>query len=183
MGWVTTNLGRNGRLAEIAATAATDAAELGKGFNSSAEAARIAWADAANRSTNDHLEVAARRETLAFIAWIPLTFAWLWPIVTVVLAMATPVDLGTKLFVWDSSDVRHFDFAMAVLGVIAIPVFALFAVELGHSARANIKGTDRRGGSIAMVALTLGYLTLIAWPIWIIGVVIAAIGSSVDIGF
>lgn len=52
--WVTTNLGRDTRLAEIAATAATDAAKLGRGFNNSAEAARIAWADAAKRYSNDH---------------------------------------------------------------------------------------------------------------------------------
>jgi hypothetical protein len=54
VGWVTTNLGRDTRLAEIAATAATDAAELGQGFNNAAEAARIAWADAAKRYSKDH---------------------------------------------------------------------------------------------------------------------------------
>src|SRR2546430_12771836 len=52
-GWVTTNLGRDARLAEIAASAATDAALHGRGFNSAAEAARTAWADGAKRSSND----------------------------------------------------------------------------------------------------------------------------------
>ena len=54
VGWVTTKLGRDARLAEIAATAATDAAELGRGFDNAAEAARIAWADAAKRYSKDH---------------------------------------------------------------------------------------------------------------------------------
>lgn len=54
VGWVTTNLGRDTRLAEIAASAASDAAEHGRGFNDAAEAARIAWADATRaRSTSD----------------------------------------------------------------------------------------------------------------------------------
>jgi hypothetical protein len=52
--WVTTSLGRDTRLVQIAATAATDAAELGRGFNTAAEAARITWADAAKRYSNDH---------------------------------------------------------------------------------------------------------------------------------
>jgi len=52
-GWVTTNLGRDARLAEIAASAATDAALHGRGFNSAAEAARTAWADGAKRSSSD----------------------------------------------------------------------------------------------------------------------------------
>lgn len=50
--WVTTNLGRDTRLAEIAARAATNAAELGQGFNKAEEAARTAWADAAEPSSN-----------------------------------------------------------------------------------------------------------------------------------
>ena len=50
--WVTTNLGRDIRLAEIATLAATDAAEQGQGFNKAEEAARTAWADAANRYSN-----------------------------------------------------------------------------------------------------------------------------------
>lgn len=44
--WVTTNLGRDARLGEIAAVAATDAAVLGLGFNAAREAARTAWANA-----------------------------------------------------------------------------------------------------------------------------------------
>jgi uncharacterized RDD family membrane protein YckC len=50
--WVTTNLGRDSKLAAIAATAATDAAEQGRGFNNAAEAARMAWAGAAGRYSN-----------------------------------------------------------------------------------------------------------------------------------
>jgi hypothetical protein len=123
-------------------------------------------------------------ERLAFVAWIPLTAAWVWPIVTVVLNEATPVGPGTQLFGWDSLDVFQFDRNMAFLGVVAVPVFAVIAVALGHSARANIKWTRRRGGSIAMVALTLSYITLvIGSPIWMIGVFIATVGFPVDIGF
>jgi len=44
--WATTNLGGDNVLAGIAATAATDAAENGGGFNGAAEAARAAWAGA-----------------------------------------------------------------------------------------------------------------------------------------
>jgi uncharacterized RDD family membrane protein YckC len=50
--WVSTNLGRDSKLAGIAATAATDAAEQGRGFNNAAEVARMAWANAANRYSN-----------------------------------------------------------------------------------------------------------------------------------
>lgn len=41
--WVAANLGRDPRLASIAATAATEAALRGSGFNSAAESARAAW--------------------------------------------------------------------------------------------------------------------------------------------
>jgi hypothetical protein len=41
--WVTTNLGRDHQLAGVAATAAADAAALGKGFNVAAKAATAAW--------------------------------------------------------------------------------------------------------------------------------------------
>jgi hypothetical protein len=184
LGWVTTNLGRDTRLAEFAATAATDAAELDEGFNNSAEAARIAWAEAAKRYSNDHRwwwdgqywtpasqtapspagSMASAIPTkdhgwerLAFIVWIPLTAAWLWPIVTGVL-------------------VSQFDRKIALLGVVAVPALTVIAVALGHSARANIKETRRRGGSIAMVALALSYITLIGSPIWMIGFFIAAVG-------
>jgi hypothetical protein len=51
LGWVTTNVGRDPKLAEIAASAAADAAEQGRGFNSAADAARTAWADATTPRT------------------------------------------------------------------------------------------------------------------------------------
>jgi hypothetical protein len=50
--WVTTNLGHDNRLVEVAVIAATDAAEQGQGFNKAEEAARTAWAEAANRYSN-----------------------------------------------------------------------------------------------------------------------------------
>lgn len=173
MGWVTAHLGRDARLAEIAATAATEAAELGQGFNHAAEAARIAWGEAANPSTIDRRGVEVKWENLAIIAWIPLSLAWLWPIVAVVLSRATPWDSGTKLLAWDIHD---FAKAMAALDIAVIPVCAVIAIAAGHSARANIKGTDRRGGSAAMFALIFGYITLIGSPIWILGFFIAAVG-------
>lgn len=52
MNWVTTNLGRDTRLAEIATLAASDAAARGQGFNKAEAAARTAWADAANPNSN-----------------------------------------------------------------------------------------------------------------------------------
>ena len=51
--WVTTNLGRDIRLAEIAVLAAVDAAEQGLGFNRAEEAARTAWSRAANPHSTD----------------------------------------------------------------------------------------------------------------------------------
>lgn len=173
MGWVTANLGRDGRLAEIAATAATEAADLGQGFTRAAEAARIAWGEAANPPTIDRRGVGAKRESLAIIAWIPLSLAWLWPIVAVVLSRATPWDSRTKLFAWDIHDFAN---TMASLDIVAIPVCAVIAIDVARSARANIKGTDRRGGSAAMFALICGYITLIGSPIWIVVLYIAAAG-------
>jgi hypothetical protein len=194
--WVTVNLGRDTRLAQIAATAAADAAKLGRGFNSAADAARVAWTDAAKRYSNDrrwwwdgqHWTPASQSmppladvappagtmasaiptkdhgwERLAVIAWIPLAAAWLWPIATVVL-------------------VAQFDRGMAFLGVVAVPAFTVIAVALGHSARANIKGTRRRGGSVAMVALMLSYLTLIGSPIWMIGFFLVGIDFTIPFG-
>jgi hypothetical protein len=52
MGWVIDHLGRDAKLAEIAASAATDSARAGRGFNHAAEAAREAWTEAASRYTN-----------------------------------------------------------------------------------------------------------------------------------
>jgi hypothetical protein len=181
--WVTTNLGRDHRLASVAATAAADAAGLGKGFNVAVGAAKAAWNEAAKTgaTTADRTAAAAgpaKWERLAFFAWISLTAAWLWPIVTVVLSKAWDLQPGTKIFVWDSLDVWQFSNTMAFPGVVAIPAFALIAIALGHSARANIRGTDRRGGSVATVALILSYITLIGSPIWIIGFFIAAVGIA-----
>ncbi len=50
MDWVTTNLGRDTRLAGVAANAATEAAEHGLGFNAATEAARRAWMEAAQQA-------------------------------------------------------------------------------------------------------------------------------------
>jgi hypothetical protein len=52
--WVTTTVGHDPRLAEIATSAATDVAELGQGFDNAAGAARTAWAEAAKRYSRDH---------------------------------------------------------------------------------------------------------------------------------
>jgi hypothetical protein len=49
VGWVQVNLGRDPRVAEIAANAAANAAEEGRGFNQAAEAARAAWNDSVRR--------------------------------------------------------------------------------------------------------------------------------------
>jgi hypothetical protein len=49
--WVTTNLGHDGKLATIAADAATNAAIHGGGFNAAAQTARDAWVEARNADT------------------------------------------------------------------------------------------------------------------------------------
>lgn len=47
LAWVTAHMGSDAELAPIAANAAADAAVKGEGFNGAAEAARMAWVDAA----------------------------------------------------------------------------------------------------------------------------------------
>ena len=47
--WVMANLGHDNELAGIAATAATDAIEAERGFNTATESARTAWTEAAAR--------------------------------------------------------------------------------------------------------------------------------------
>jgi hypothetical protein len=164
MGWVTTNLGRDPKLAEIAATAATETAMQGQGFNNAAAAARLAWADAANRGTSNRPAPTVQWEKLAVGAWIWLTLAWLWPITPVILNRAATHEIAWPEFVA----------SMAFMDVFAIPVFAILAIVFGHVARHRIKRTGDRGAAIALVALILGYLTLLGSPISIVGFIVGA---------
>src|SRR5260370_27175066 len=128
--WVTTNLGRDTRLGEIAARAGVDAAERGLGFNNAATAARMAWATATKGPSTVIPSDRDRWERLAFIAWIALVAAWLWPIVTLVLNTATQAGPVAQLFGWDSLDLLQFDRNIALVGVVAFPTLAEIAVSL-----------------------------------------------------
>jgi hypothetical protein len=179
--WVITNLGRDQRLASLAAAAATDAVEHDKGFNAAVKAATAAWSEAvkpaaAREPWGETAAVPAKWERLAFIAWIPLTTAWLWPIVTIALKEAETDFLGTDSFVF------QLQLDVALLGVVAFPALALGAVAISHSARANMKRTRHRGGSVAMAALILSYITLIGSPILMLGFLIAGTDFTMPFG-
>jgi len=128
--WVTTNLGRNSKLADVAATAATDAAERGRGFNSAVESAKAAWKEAARlevdmaaateAATIDH----DRTEPRAVIALACAIAVWPWPIVTVVLLVVGRLGLAGDILVYGSW--------MAIVDIGTIPCFALAAVVFGH---------------------------------------------------
>ena len=62
--WVTTNLGRDQHLAGVAATAATDAAELGNGFNVAVKAATAAWSEAAKATRTGTAQALTRQKRL-----------------------------------------------------------------------------------------------------------------------
>jgi hypothetical protein len=160
LSWVTANLGGDSRLTGIAASAATEAALLGQGFNSAAEAARLAWANAAKPPAIARAEIDNRREGSAYLAWIALALTWLLPIFVAVFNRATDVAFESR-------------FNLALLNVILIPVGASIAIALGHSARAKIKQSGRRGGGVALSALVFGYVTLIGSPISILGLLLA----------
>src|SRR5260370_37264314 len=87
--WVTTNLGRDARLGEIAARAAVDAAERGLGFNNASTAARMAWSTATKGPSTVITSNRDRWQRLAFTSWIALAAALLWPIVKLRLHAAT----------------------------------------------------------------------------------------------
>lgn len=53
--WALGNLGRDPKLVAIAAKSATDAVQLGKGFNDAAEAARVAWAEASKEVDSERI--------------------------------------------------------------------------------------------------------------------------------
>jgi hypothetical protein len=55
--WVTTNLGRDSKLASAAAKAAAEAALGGSSFTASTDAARKAWIDAGRRPNLDRLAI------------------------------------------------------------------------------------------------------------------------------
>ena len=160
LSWVTANLGGDSRLVGIAAAAATEASLLGQGFNRAAEAARLAWADAAKPPAVARSEIDNRREGSAYVAWIALTLTWLLPIFVAVFNNAANVAFDSR-------------FSLALLNMILIPVGAAIAIAVGHSARAKIKHTVRRGGGVALSAVIFGYMTLIGSPISVAGLFIA----------
>jgi len=163
--WVTANLGRDSELAVIAATAATDAAERGRGFNGAIESAKTAWNEAARLevereqstewATIDH----DRTEPRAVIALASALAVWPWPILTVVLLVAGRLGLSVDTIVFGSW--------MAIVDVGTIPAFSLVAVVFGHWARRRIKRFGLRGGSYSTAGLTLGYVTLLGSPVLI----------------
>jgi len=155
--WVTTNLGRDQHLAGVAATAATDAAELGNGFNVAVKAATAAWSEAAKATRTgpaqalteteeiDHTRT-ERRAVVACACGIAL---WLWPFVAVVLVLAgEPDNTGPLVGVGVS---------MLMAGLVAVPIFFFAAILCGHSARRRVKRLGLPGGSYATAGLVLGY--------------------------
>src|SRR5260370_33873982 len=143
----------------------------------------MAWATATKVPSTIIPSDRDRWERLAFIAWIALVAAWLWPIVTLVLNAATQAGPRAHLFGWDSLDILQFDRNIALVGVVAFPTLAAIAVALGLSSRANVKRTRHRGGFIATGAVIAGCVTLLASAIWMIAVLVAAVGFPIDIGF
>jgi hypothetical protein len=110
--WVTTNLGRDHQLAGIAATAATDAAQQGKGFNAAVAAATAAWKEAGKTASSGNAEASPteadaidhtgtnRNAVFAFAFGIAV---WVWPIVTAVLLIAGGADYTVQSLVLASS--------------------------------------------------------------------------------
>jgi hypothetical protein len=118
LGWVTTNLGRDARLAEIAASAATDAAGQGRGFNNATEAARIAWADAAKRYSKDH------RWWWDGQHWTPASQAMQSPALEVVAASQDGQPGPREAQPPGASRARSLFFALVavVIGILVLPI-------------------------------------------------------------
>jgi hypothetical protein len=105
-------------------------------------------------------------EPLVIIAWVPLTAAWLWPIISVVIKLSSPDSEG-RLFGRDSYQVWSFYFGMANLDWIAIPGFALMALVCVVIARRRIRQDGLRGESIAKVTRIVSLVTLLGSPVLI----------------
>lgn len=167
--WVTTNLGPDRQLAGLAATAATDAAERGNGFNAAVQAATAAWSEAA---AIDH----TRREGRAVVACVLGTAVWLWLIVIVVV----PVPPRPA----NSDPVLSFGLVMTRVGLAVIPGLALGAIVCGHSARRRIKRFGLRGDFYATASLVLGYAAVL---VALLGVaflwLMSMVSAPMDIGF
>jgi len=164
MRWVMENLGHDLRFAPVAAAAAAEAAARGEGFQSSTQAARVAWEGAAGRGIRP--VATGRWEKDVFIAWTFLALAWVWPITPVILNRALAVHEDWSLLL----------LLMALTSVFVIPISAIAAVIYGHTARHYIKRSGDRGAGAATAALVLSYVTLLVSPISIIAF---ALGSGV----
>ena len=171
--WVTTHLGRDPTLTQIAATAATDAAEQGSGFNGAVEAARAAWSGAvqAGSARDASIEAATidhgRTERRAIAALAFGVAAWSWPILVVGVLVAghsgqLPTDAAVTILV--------VGFWMAISVIAITPGFAVVAAVLGHSARSRIKRYGLPGRRSASAGLILGYAALVGSPL-IVGLV------------
>jgi hypothetical protein len=164
VGWVTTNLGRDADLAEIAAKAATDSIEHGGGFNGAVDAARAAWTEAALAKSVraiavevEHIDP-ARRERQAVIALGFGIAGWLLPILTVLVLVVIRAYLL-------STDAVLFGFWLAVVDTALIPGLAVVAVLFGHRARRRIKQYSLPGNRYARAGLILGYSALVGSPL------------------
>jgi hypothetical protein len=156
--WVTTNLGRNEQSAVVAATAATDAAELGKGFNVAVMAATAAWKDAGNSTSTGMAEATpteadaidhtgTNRDAVCACAFG--IAVWLWPIVTALLLIAGGTD--------NTGPVVGLGVVMLMSGMVAVPILFLLAIVCGHWASARIKRSGQQGQGYAIAGLVLAY--------------------------
>jgi hypothetical protein len=59
------------------------------------------------------------------------------------------------------------------LGLAAVP-----AVILGHVARGQIRRTGERGDGMAIAGLVLGYLGIIGWTLFILGIAVTSVSSG-----
>jgi hypothetical protein len=164
--WVTTNLGRDDRLAGVAAKAATDVAQLGKGFNVAAKAATAAWNEAASANWAEKGR-ATRTEGRAALACTFGIALWLWPSVTAMLLIAGQPD--------NTGPVVGVGAGMLIAGLAAVPVFFLGAIVCGHWAIARIQRSGLRGQGYAIVGLVLGYAAL---PVALLGIVALFFAAS-----
>jgi hypothetical protein len=166
LGWVTTNLGRDADLAEIAAKAATDEIKHGGGFNGAVEAARAAWTEAAlvksaraSAIELEHIDP-ARTERRAVIALGFGIAALVLPILTVL------VLLAIRWYLWPS-DAAFGGVWLAVVDTALIPGSALVAVLFGHRARRRINQYGLPGNRYAVAGLILGYCALVGSPLFV----------------
>jgi hypothetical protein len=134
--WVTTNLGRDPYLAGVAATAATEVAQQGDGFNVAAHAATAAWNEAASAHGSEKAG-ARRTERRAVLACGFGVALWLWPIVTASLLIAgQPDNTGPTVGV---------GVVMLMAGLVAVPLLFLATLVCGHWAIARTRRAERRG--------------------------------------